>query len=409
MIRWIVDDRLGTAPADDVAPDGQMVLIDVRTLVDKRGNSAAALLAEIDAGANSLREGKRVVVICDFGVSRSNAIAAGILARWRGLDVDAAIAKVVEATGEASIKLEMIETLRVAFQKPSIHSESGGILITGGSGFLGAPLRDQLAATHAVHAPDRADLDLLGPVVLLDRFCRENNIGKIVHLAYPRVYTNNDAMGQSLTMLRNVLDVCKSRGSQLILPSGWVVFSGYRTQFMEADVRTAPRPRGVYGETKFLEEILVSNAAANGEVAATIVRLSPIYGAKSLRPRLIRFACQYLMEDRRIVTHRYRNGLPRLQLLYVDDAAAGLAEIVKKGRSPLYHLGGSIAHEPRDIITRIGGILGRRPHIDEVQIDDDVANIFLDSSGTSSELSWKPAIDIDEGLRHTLMNPAQSG
>ena len=386
-------DRTGLAgdrAADDVAPNRQMVLIDARALVDKRGNSATALLAEIDAGVAALRSGNRVVVICDFGVSRSNTIAAGILAGWRGLDVDAAIAQVMEATGETSIKLDMIETLRETFQKPLADCNLGGILITGGRGFLGAPLRDHLAATHAVYAPDKVALDLFGSAVLLDRYCRENNIGKIVHLAYPRIYTNNEAMGQSLTMLRNVLDVCKSRGIQLILPSSWVVFSGYRTGFMEADVRTAPHPKGIYGETKLLEEILVSNAAANGEVAATIVRLSPIYGAKSLRPRLIKFAHQYLMEDRTIVTHRYRNGLPRLQLLYVDDAVAGLAEIVKNGRSPFYHLGGSIAHEPRDIIARIGGILGRQPRVDEAQIDDHAANVFLELKRNADGVGMEP-------------------
>jgi UDP-glucuronate decarboxylase len=404
VIRWIIKDKLGTAAADDFLPDGQTVLIDVRALVDKRGNSATALVAQIDAGVSALKGGNRVVVVCDFGVSRSNTIAAGILSRWRELDMDTAIGQVVETTGETSIKLDMIESLRQAFQTP-LRGEPHGILVTGGSGFLGAPLHDYLATTHAVLAPNRAAVDLLGSVLTLDRYCGENNIGKIVHFAYPRVYTNNAAMGQSLTMLRNILDVCKSRGIQLILPSSWVVFSGYRTHFMEADVSTAPRPRGVYGETKFLEEILVGNAVANGEVAATIVRLSPIYGAKSLRPRLIRFAHQYLMEDRPIVTHRYRNGPPRLQLLYVDDAVAGLAEIVKNGRSPLYHLGGSIAYEPRQIITCISEILGRRAQIAEAQIDDDVANIFLDSSATSVELGWTPAIDIDEGLRHTLMTP----
>ena len=135
--------------------------------------------------------------------------------------------------------------------------------------------------------------------MLLDRYCRENKIGKIVHLAYPRIYTNNGAMGQSLTMLRNILDVCKSQRIQLVLPSSWVVFSGYRTHSMEADVRTAPRPKGVYGESKF-EEILVSNATANGEVVPLLwFACRPFMGQKSLRPRLIRFAHQYLMEGPR--------------------------------------------------------------------------------------------------------------
>jgi nucleoside-diphosphate-sugar epimerase len=405
VIRWIVKDRLGTTAADDFVSDQLTVLVDVRNLVDKRGNSAAALLAEIDAGVSALRGGKRVVVICDFGVSRSNTIAAGILARWRDLDLDDAVAQVVETTGEMSIKLDMIEDLRDTFQGALTGREPNGILITGGSGFLGAPLRDHLSTTHAVHAPTREALNLLGPSLTLDRYCRENNIGKIVHFAYPRIYTNNEAMGQSLTILRNILDVCKSRGIHLVLPSSWVVFSGYRTNSLEADVATHPRPRGIYGETKFLEEVLVRNAATNGEVVATIVRLSPVYGTRSPRPRLIRYACQYLKEDRPIATHRYRNGLPKLQLLYVDDAVTGLAEIVKYGSSQLYHLGGSRAYEPREIIANIGEIVGHKPRIQEVEINDHTANIFLNSEATSLEMGWAPTIELYQGLHHTLEIP----
>ena len=403
MIRWIVDEKLGTAAADGITPDEHTVYVDARALVDKRGNSASALLAQIEIGVAALSKNKRTVVICDFGVSRSNTIAAGILATWRSLDVDKAIAEVLEKTGETSIKLEMIETLREALGRASVSDKKhSGILITGGAGFIGALLRDRLAESGDIHAPDRNMLDLLGPTVLLDRYCRENNVSKIVHLAYPRIYTNNESMGQSLTMLRNVLDVCKSQGTRLVLPSSWVVFSGYRTSLMDAGVATAPHPRGVYGEAKFLEEALVKIAVANGEIDATIIRLSPVYGAKSLRPRLIRFAHQYLLEDRAIQTHRYRNGLPLMQLLHVEDAVSGIANIVSRGRSPIYHLGGEEPYEPREIIARIAKILGRSPKVEEVAIDDDAANVCLDSGATKLELGWTPTIDLDQGLRHTL-------
>lgn len=409
MIRWVIEGKLGTAAGDDVGPDDRRLLIDTRTLVDKRGNTVQALLDKIREGTEELRRGGCVVVICDFGVSRSNTIAAGILACWRDLDVDTAVAQVVASTGEASIKLDMVESLREALPKQTRPTRADGILVTGGNGFIGVPLRDRLAETHRVVAPDSKSLDLLGPVVNLDRFCREHDIAKIVHLAYPRIYTNNEAMGQSLTMLRGILDVCKSRRIELVLPSSWVVFSGYRTRSLDADEYSAPRPRGVYGEAKFLEETLVRNAAANGEVIATIVRLSPIYGARSLRPRLIRFAHQYLLENRTIITHRYRNGLPSLQLLYVDDAVAGLASVVRHGRSPTYHLGGSTSYEPREIIASIGEVMGRRPNIEEARIEDDTANVFLDFSRTESELGWQPTVGLPEGLRHTLADALQSG
>lgn len=408
MIRWIVEDRLGTAASDNIARDRPFHVVDTRALVDKRGNSTNDLLAKVREGVDELKRGGSVIVVCDFGVSRSNTIAAGILAEWRGLDLDAAVAQVIETTGEQAIKLEMVDSMRAALRKSTAaSSRQDGILITGSSGFLGAALRERLSESHRIVAPDRATVDLLGPVVHFDRYCRDNGIGKIIHLAYPRVYTNNEAVGQSLTMLRGILDVCKSLGIHLFLPSDAVVFSAYRSSSMIADVNTTTRPRGVYGETKFLEEVLVTNARDNGEVNSTIVRVSPTFGPQSLRPRLIQFARRALTEGKPIVTHRYRNGLPSLQLIFIEDAVAGLASIIESGRSErIYHLGGDCSYEPREIISKIGEILGCHAVIEETNIDDDIANVFLDWSSTETELGWRPTTSLGDGLRRTLTHAA---
>lgn len=404
MIRWIIEDRLGTAPGDSIARERPFYVVDTRAMVDKRGNSSNELLGKVREGVAELRRGGSVVVVCDFGVSRSNTIAAGILAEWRGLDLDAAVAQVMAATGERAIKLEMVDSLRAELCCVAASSrQDDGILITGSSGFLGAALRDRLKESHRVVAPDHATVDLLGPVVNLDRYCRDNAIGKVVHLAYPRIYTNNEAVGHSLIMLRGILDVCKSLGLHLYLPSGAVVFSAYRTRAMIADVSTAMRPRGVYGETKFLEEVLLQNARSNGEVDSTVIRISPTFGPQSLRPRLIAFAHRHLAEGQPIVTHRYRNGMPGLQLLYVDDAVSGLTNIIEKGGdAPIYHLGGSSSYEPHEIIREIAGILGRRATIKETNIDDEVANVFLDWSLTKNELGWQPTTSLRDGLRRIV-------
>jgi len=402
MIRWIIPDKLGTAPYGDYVTEAKAVEVDARSLVDKYGNSAAALLEKIDQGVRGLRAGQRVVVVCDFGVSRSNTIAAGILARWKNLEIDQAVAEVVSLTGEASIKLDMVEALRGAFGHRHTAGKRDNILITGTSGFIGAALAKRLTGRFRLFTPSRNELDLLGPSTALDSYCRQHEIGRIVHFAYPRIYTNNEAMGESLRMLRNIMDACKIGGMHLILPSSWVVFSGYRTSGMIADGGTTARPRGVYGETKFLEESLVRSAIDNGELSATIIRLSPVFGAGSLRPRLIRFAHQYLLDGRTIITHRYRNGLPKLQLLFVDDAVSGIAAIVDRGTSPVYQLGGTAAYEPSAIIDVIAKLIHRNAAIEETAINDDTANVFLDCSLVEQELGWRPVTDLETGLSLTL-------
>jgi UDP-glucuronate decarboxylase len=402
MIRWIIPDKLGTAPYGEHATTAHTLEVDARTLVDKHGNSSTALLEKIQEGVRGLSMGKQVVVVCDFGVSRSNTIAAGIMARWQNLDIDRAVAEVVALTGESSIKLDMVEALRVAFGHAQAALGHDNILITGGGGFIGAALSKRITGRFQIFTPTRGELDLLGPTVALDRYCRQNEIGRIIHFAYPRVYTNNSALGESLSMLRNIIDVCKTNGIHLVLPSSWVVFSGYRTSGMIADAGTIARPRGVYGETKFLEEALTRSFIDNNELKATIVRFAPIFGADSLRPRLIRFAQQYLLEGRTIVTHRYRNGLPRLQLLFVDDAVSGIAAIIERGTAAIYQLGGVTAYEPREIINSIAKLLNRKATIEESTIDDDTANVFLDYGLAERDLGWRPVTDLEAGLRLTL-------
>jgi len=402
MIRWIIPGLLGTAPDSDYVAEGS-IKVDARTLVDKHGNSPAALCDKIDEGVSALETGRRVIIVCDFGVSRSNTIAAGILAKSRGIAIDAAVAEIVKATGESSIKLGMIEDLRAALNSFPVEQKVDHVLITGGTGFLGANLALRLSSSHKVFTPTRAQLDLAGPTSRLDQYCRENGISTIVHFAYPRIYTNNSALGEGLTILRNVLDVCKVRGIRLVQPSGSVVFSGYRSPLMVADIATAARPKGVYGQTKFLEEMLVRNAVENEGVSATIVRISPVYGRESARPRLIWFARQYVRENKPVVTHVYRNARPRLQLLHSDDAIAGIMEVIRSGRAPIYHLGGQTSYETREIVSRIGRILGKEALVEETQIGEDVANIFLDSSGSQELLGWKPVVDLDTGLARTLL------
>ena len=88
MIRWITP-TLGTGAFERVQRDGTFVVVDVRVLLDKRGNPPTLVRAKIDEAADLLRAGHRVVVCCDHGMSRSNAIAAGALALVDGLPVSA--------------------------------------------------------------------------------------------------------------------------------------------------------------------------------------------------------------------------------------------------------------------------------------------------------------------------------
>lgn len=71
-------ENLATSSLLDVAPEGWIVL-DVRDLIDGKGNSLDLIQRKIEVGVGLLSLGQKVVVRCVGGMSRSNLIACAIM------------------------------------------------------------------------------------------------------------------------------------------------------------------------------------------------------------------------------------------------------------------------------------------------------------------------------------------
>jgi len=95
MIRWIIPEKLGTAA--HISDIGDVAnILDVRDLVDRSGNSAEIIKSKIDKALAFLEAGKKVIVCCDYGISRSNAIAAGILSKFSKVPLATALKEVTK-------------------------------------------------------------------------------------------------------------------------------------------------------------------------------------------------------------------------------------------------------------------------------------------------------------------------
>ena len=143
----------------------------------------------------------------------------------------------------------------------------------------------------------------------------------IVHLANPRVYTSNTALGESLSMLKNVIDVCISRDIRMIYPSNSEIYSGCEGT-IHVDESTTPCPRGPYGETKYLSELLIDHNRDTAGLRCAVMRSSPVYGHGSDKPRFLYNFIEKCLRSETVVTHRYRNGKPSLDLMHIDDVVA---------------------------------------------------------------------------------------
>ena len=403
-IRWITP-LLGTAAATAVQNESDIYIVDVRDLVDKAGNGTEAIRAKIRQGVESLTQGNRTVVCCDYGMSRSNAIATGILSSFDKKDFDAALHQVQEATGETQIKLEPLNAVREALGLLSsvrkLDIKQRTVLVTGGGGFLGRALCASIGSEFKILAPTRSQLDIGLGSTQLDLLVRETGIDCIVHLANPRIYTSNVAMGQTITMLKNVIDVCLARDIPLVYPSGWEIYSGY-AGILSASEATPALPRGPYGEAKHLAEILIEHSRRTAGFRCALLRSSPIYGVGGDKPKFIYNFIEKARRSQTIVTHCYRNGPPGLDLMYVDDLVSALVATLKSGFTGTVNLGTGVLTSTMQIAQILRDSLESKSNIEQTTIEADVASIAMVSRHAQAALDWRPTVSLESGLERLL-------
>lgn len=414
MIRWITP-FLGTGPASKIELEDNMRLLDVRDLVDKSGNNKESIQDKIKTGLEFLNQGYRVVVGCDYGISRSNAIAIGLLSAFKKISFEDALNQVVQSTGELEIKLGPLGAVRSALSKGNSEPAQShkkekipNILVTGGTGFIGQNFLSKCSGDCALHAPDRSEIDLLGGAALLDIYAQKYDVSCCVHLANPRIYTSNRAMGDAVTMLRNVLEVCVDNDLHLIFPSTYEVYlgctppEGQKDAILIVDENTPLCPKGPYGESKYLCEHLIVHYRKKHGLKATILRSSLLYGPESSRPKFLSNFIAKALQGEEIYTHRYENAEPMLNMLHVSDFVSALHCSVKNCIDQDFNIGGDRLLKTHDIAQYVCERLGSESKVKYKLLGDNIVNIALNSKAINEQFNWKEKIVFEEGIDELL-------
>jgi len=402
MIHWIINE-LGTAPKNEVKENNYKI-VDVRDMVDKQGNPKQLILEKINTAIQLIKEKNKVVICCDYGLSRSNAIAVGVLVKYYGYNFEEAVKLIIKKTNKEAIQLGMLESVRCALDlNESKQKNKKAILITGASGFIGSALTKTLKDKYDLIAPPGKEINLLNGSMALDLLVKEFKPNLIIHLANPRIYTPTQAMGEMIVMLKNVLDVCRINDIPIIYPSSWVVFGGYYdNKLLSASEKLTPRPKDTYGETKMLCEMLLRHYQEIYGLKVCLLRISPVYGSDSDKPKFIWNFLEKAKNNLPIYTHKYKNGPPILDLLHIKDLVRAIEAIIEKDFFGTLHLGSGKGFSTFEIAQKIKKICGSESKIFLREIDDYNANIIMDISKAQKVLNWAPNIDIDEGLMEII-------
>jgi UDP-glucose 4-epimerase len=202
-------------------------------------------------------------------------------------------------------------------------------------------------------------------------------------------------------MLRNVLEVCVSRNIPMIFPSGWEIYSGYSGALF-ADESHPAFPRGPYGEAKYLAEQLIEHWQLTTRLRCAVIRSSPVYGIGSDKPKFIFNFMEKAKRSELIITHKYMNGAPALDLLYLDDYVDAIARAFKQGYIGTLNIGTGIATSTRDVAEMLKTEIGSESEIKQTQIETTTACIAMNFHKAQHVLGWKPTVTLQAGLRRVL-------
>jgi len=408
MIKWLTN-NIATGAFNEVGNislDENTYVIDVRDLVDKSGNDITNINNKINESISYLQNEKKIIICCDYGMSRSNSIAIGVIVKWLNVSFEKAVIIAQNVVDESGIKIEMFNTVyNTLYGKsaPSYHSkELNNILITGGSGFIGQKLKEILMGDFVISSPNSKELNLIDASISLFQLIKSKSINTIIHLANPNIYTTNKSIGDTIVMLKNILDICRTCNVKLIYLSGWEIYSGYKSNVLFANENITPNPKGTYGETKWLCELLIKQYVVNYGIKHLIIRSGPVYGINGEKPKFIYNFINKALKNEGIVTHRYKNGYPILDLLFIDDLIDAIKKAIVSNYVGEINVGSGYGISTFDIATIICDLTKSESKITHNEIQEYAPNIIMDTQFAQELLQWKPKTDIRYGLNEIL-------
>jgi nucleoside-diphosphate-sugar epimerase len=293
------------------------------------------------------------------------------------------------------------------------------VLITGGSGFLGACLACNLVAEgHDVHlllrpqfsgwrlqdlagqyTPQWADLRDGEAVKRAVAACRPDVVYHLAtHGAYPSQKERGAILATNLLGTANLLDALQEHDYRALVHSGSSAEYGHK----DGPMREADRlePRSDYAVTKAAATLLCQAEAYKGRPVVT-VRVFSAYGPWEEPSRLV----PYVM-DRcyRGVNPRCTAGLQPRDFIYADDVVdlLKLAAHHPAARGQILHAGTGCQRRVGDMVETIIAVCGRgRVRAEfgsEAPRPDEPASWQASIERTTALTGWRPRYDMRAGI-----------
>ncbi len=300
-------------------------------------------------------------------------------------------------------------------------------LVTGGAGFLGSHLCDELLARgHRVICIDNLETGSLANIAhirsdkfvhrgidIIEPYYVDEPIDFVYHLASP---------ASPIDYLRLPLHTLKvgSYGTHHTLG----LAKAHRARFLTAstsevygDPKVHPQPesywghvnpigpRGVYDEAKRYAEALTMAYHRQQGVDTAIVRIFNTYGPR-MRPhdgRAIPTFLRQALQDRPITV--FGDGAQTRSFCYVEDLIRGIIALAESGFHDPVNIGNPHEFTLLELAREVIDATGSNSEIVFEALPVDDPQVRQPDIGLAREvLGWEPEVGLKEGLRRTIEN-----
>jgi UDP-glucuronate 4-epimerase len=302
------------------------------------------------------------------------------------------------------------------------------ILVTGGAGFIGSHLVEELLAQgHEVVVLDSFDT-FYDPEVkrrnvepflarpgfalvegdirdskLVDGVFAAHPVGVVVHLAaragvrpsiqQPLLYTDVNVSGTVV-----LLEACRKHGiGKFIFGSSSSVYGNSpKAPFSEKD--DVLLPISPYAATKKAGELLCATYHALYRLNVYCLRFFTVYGPRQ-RPEMAIHKFTRLI-DRGIPLARFGDGSTRRDYTCITDIVAGIVRAIERVQGyEIINLGGAHTTNLSDLIALIEKQLGKKALIEESdEQPGDVQATWADVAKARRLLGYEPKVTIEDGV-----------
>jgi dTDP-glucose 4,6-dehydratase len=305
-------------------------------------------------------------------------------------------------------------------------------LVTGGAGFLGSHLCDELMRRgHRVICVDNLETGSLNNIEhirtdqfvhlnldIIDPYFVDEPIDFVYHLASPaspidylRLPLHTLKVGSYGT--HHTLGLAKQHRARFLTASTSEVYG-------DPQVHPQPEtywghvnpigPRGVYDEAKRYAEALTMAYHRQQGVDTAIVRIFNTYGPR-MRPhdgRAIPTFLRQALQDRPITV--FGDGSQTRSFCYVDDLIRGIIGLSESGHHDPVNIGNPNEFTLLELAEAVLDVTGSKSEIIyEALPTDDPQVRQPDISKAREILNWEPAVELREGLERTIERSGRDG